>query len=51
VIIPNPSAQRIQTKGHNTSHRGWIAHIHGDEEKWEKEWQTFLSHWLGESGQ
>ena len=32
-------------------HRGWIARIHGDEEKWEKEWQTFLSHWLGESGQ
>lgn len=26
-------------------HRAWIARIHGDEESWKNEWETFLTQW------
>ncbi|MCH7227035.1 hypothetical protein [Haloferula sp. A504] len=27
-------------------HRAWIARVHGHEEAWMGEWETFLTRWL-----
>jgi spermidine synthase len=44
----SPADRKLPLAG-SAFHRGWIARIHGEEQKWEKEWETFLGHWLGES--
>jgi hypothetical protein len=41
----SPADRRLPLAG-SAFHRGWIARVHGDERKWEKEWETFLSQWV-----
>jgi spermidine synthase len=31
-------------------HRAWIARVDGDEDRWKREWETFLTHWLESKG-
>lgn len=41
----SPSNRHLPLAG-SAFHRGWIARVHGDEEAWMREWETFLTHWL-----
>jgi hypothetical protein len=41
----SPADRRLPLAG-SAFHRAWIARVHGDEEKWIKEWETFLSQWV-----
>ncbi len=40
----SPSSRKLPLAG-SAFHRAWIARVHGDEETWMKEWETFLSKW------
>ncbi len=41
----SPQSRKLPLAG-SAFHRGWIARVHGDEETWKKEWQTFLDQWI-----
>jgi spermidine synthase len=41
----SPQSSKLPLAG-SAFHRGWIARVHGDEETWKKEWQTFLDQWI-----
>ncbi len=41
----DPGSRRLPLAG-SAFHRAWIARVHGDEDAWKKEWETFLGHWL-----
>lgn len=40
-----PQSRKLPLAG-SALHRGGIARVHGDEEAWMKEWETFLGEWL-----
>ena len=42
----SPQSRKLPLAG-SALHRGGIARIHGDEEAWMKEWETFLKNWIG----
>lgn len=44
LVSRSPSCRKLPLAG-SAFHRGWIARVHGDEETWMKEWQTFLTQW------
>ncbi len=44
----SPANRQLPLAG-SAFHRGWIARVHDDEQKWIAEWEKFLDHWL-ESG-
>lgn len=48
LSLRTTSSRKLSLAG-SAFHRGWIARVHGDEETWINEWQTFLSHWTAAS--
>jgi spermidine synthase len=45
LVSRSPSSRKLPLAG-SAFHRGWIARVHGNEETWMKEWQTFLDQWM-----
>lgn len=41
----SPANRKLPHAG-SAFHRAWIARVHGDEETWIDEWETFLSQWV-----
>ena len=39
-----PASRKLPLAG-SAFHRAWIARVHDDEEKWQEEWEKFLTEW------
>jgi spermidine synthase len=40
----SPASRNLPLAG-SAFHRAWIARVHGDEDTWKHEWETFLTQW------
>ena len=45
LLAARPPAERKLPLAGSAFHRGWIARVHGDEEKRKEEWKRFLREW------
>lgn len=45
LAFRTPQSRKLPLAG-SAFHRAWIARVHGDEETWKQEWETFLGQWM-----
>lgn len=45
LALRSPASRKLPLAG-SAFHRGWIARVHDDQQKWSHEWEKFLSHWI-----